>query len=808
MISIVERFYRDLRFASRLLWKDRAFTLAAVLALALGIGGNTAIFSVVDSVLMRPLPYKDSDQLVALSEIHQKAGKRSVSWWDFLDWQKQCKSISQMAAIQETIFNITGDGDPERLIGANVSGSFFQILGITPYLGNTFTQEQDRPGGAHAVVIAYSFWKRKLQGDPNAIGRNLTLNGHPYTIAAVLSPSFQFTEPLDIFAPIWFAAGEMGGRGSHPNLAVIGRLASGTTLRQASDEMSIISSRLAQLYPVSNAGESALVQSLADAVTGGISKALMLLMGAVMFVLLIACVNVANLLLARSAAREREIALRRALGASRERIVCQMITENLLLAFISSLAGIGIAYWSLGFLVKLIPEGIRNLKPIQLDFQVFAFTIIAGSAAALLFGTGPALYQSKADCQEGLRANGRTVAGGRQHRWARTCLVISEIALATVLLIGAGLVIRSLQQLRRVDLGFRSDHILTLPINLPPARYHSKQEVLAFYARLFEGLQRNGMVASAGVVECLPIKSGDCWSSQFTIDDRPVPRKEDMPFADFNIADSGYFRAVQIPLLAGRMFDAHDTMQSEPVVLVNETMARRYWPNQNPIGRHVRPGASDSNAALLTVIGVAGDAKRRSIEGAVRPELYYPITQAPAGTYLVVRSVIDPAGLTNTLRRQLNQLDPNMAVHSVDTLEHIVAQSTESRHLPVVVLSIFAGLALILATVGVYGLTSYSVVQRVQEIGIRMALGAQRTTVVFFVLREGLIPVAAGLGIGIVAAFGLTRIMASLLYGISATDPAIFSLVPFILMVVVTAALLIPARRAAMLDPATALRRD
>ena len=802
-LGVVEDFWQDLRYAVRVLSKSPGFTAAVVATLGLGIGGTAAMFSALDAVLIRPLPYPQPESLIAISERHEKWGKQDVSWWNFVDWRAQSKTIGQMAAAQGTIFNLTGAGEPERLIGANVSAEFFSILGASPAVGRLFGPLDDRKGAAPVVVLSNSFWRRKLHADPNVAGRALTFNGFKYTIAGVLTSDFRYLYSLDVFAPIVLSANEMGGRASHPGIEVIARIKPGFTLDQVRREMRVISLRLAREYPATNTGESAMLAPLRDNFFATFDKPLLLLSGAVLFVLLIACANAASLSMARSALRAREIAVRTAIGASRWRVARQMLTESALLALAGAAAGLLIAYGSIHGLTVFIPENLKQFRSIDVNTRVLLFALLTATVTAFLFGLAPALGGTRIDVQNCLNGAGRSLTGNPKLRQVRQLLVISEVALAVILLIGCGLLLRSLENLQRTDLGFRPDHILTIPINAVPARYSDEQR-LALYAKLYARLEASPGVKSTGRGQCLPLQGNECWWQPFSIEGRPTGTLDTLPTADFNLADGGYFDTLGIPLLRGRLFNEHDVKTSTPVALINQEMAHRFWPKENPIGKRIKPGRSP----LLTIVGVVGNAKRRSIEGEMHPEAYYAATQWGGGTKLVIRTTVAPAAFIETLRRIIRELDPDMAVHDVRSMDYFVEQATTPKRLPAILLTAFGAIALFLAAIGVYGLISYLVTQRTQEIGVRIALGARRVDVIHAVIRTGLRLAAPGICIGLLGAAGLTRLMDSLLYGVSATDLGVFAAVSVLLLAICLLASFLPARRAARLDPMVALRCD
>jgi putative ABC transport system permease protein len=800
----VENLVQDLRYARRVLVKNAGFSMAAVLALALGIGGNTAMFSLIRAVILHPLPYPNPDSLVSISEVSGKAETYSPAWLDFQDWQKQATTIDSMAAVRESLFILSGVNEPERLSGADVSANFFRTLGIQPLLGRPLMPEDDRKGAAPVVVISYPLWQQKFHGDRAICGKPVTLSGVIYTVAGVLPPTFRYIHKLDILAPIGLATQDLGSRGDHPRLGVIARLKPRTSRSAAELELNLIASRLAQQYPASNRNEHVKLQPLAKSFTGSLNRSLLLLFGAVIFVLLIACANVANLFLARSGTRQNEMAVRVALGAHRSRLIRQVLTECLLLAIIGFLCGLLLAHWGITILVTLLPNDVQQLTTVTLDPQVLVFSLGLATATAFLFGIAPAISMSAVDPQLGLQSRGRTIAGNRRGTRLLCILVNSEVALALILMIGAGLMLRSLQRLNEIGMGFRTDHILTVPLNPSLTQYPRAEQILSFYARLKDVLLRTPGIRSVGYVECLPLKNDSCWSSPVVIQNGSQANASRPNAVAFNVADGGYFSTLGIPLRAGRLFSHADTPAAQPVALVNESLVRQFWPHESPLGKQIMERGTKT-PRLLTIIGVIDNIKHRSLENDI-PEVYYSATQTATGLTLVIRTIRDPRSLAGTLTRILHEMDPTMPVHDVHTMDDLLEEATTSRRLSRTVLSLFAALAVLLAGIGIYGVTAYYVTQRKKEIGICIALGAAPSDVFKRVAKDSLVLTIPGIVGGVLIAAAMTRLMKALLYGVSPNDFLTFALIPGFLLLVASVAIYLPARQAAKVDPISVLR--
>ena len=804
-------FLHDLRYAARLQRKNPGFTIVAVIALALGIGANTAIFSVVNTILLRPLPYKDPERLVMVWEDATRHGypRDTPAAANFVDWRDQNQVFESMAAVADTSFNLTGSGDPERLEGRRVSANLFPLLGVEPQIGRVFNAGEDQPGAQRVVLLSYALWQRRFGGDPGIVGQALTLNGESYVVVGVMPARFQFPSSDDqAWVPIAFTQQEAGNRGRH-YLQVVARLKPGVSLAQAQSELSTIATRLQQQYPQSNAELGATVQPLHEHLVGDIKPALLVLLGAVGLVLLIACANVANLLLARAAVRQKEIAVRVALGARRWRLIRQFLTESVLLSTLGGLVGLAIAYGGLALLKAFIPENISQARDISIDLKVLGFTFFVSVVTGLIFGLAPAIQAARFNQIETLKEGGRDAATGGSGKRLRGLLVTAEVAISLVLLIGAGLLINSFLRLRNVDPGFRAENLLTMKIVLPEPKYEAIERRSAFYTDLIQRVQSLAGVRSAAVTTNLPLyRQGN--SIGISIEGQPAPPPGQERIVVTRIVSPGYFDTMSIPLLRGRQLSEQDTETTPNVVIVSETMARRYWPGEDAIGKRIAAGRVRSPEDWIQVIGVVKDVRQFDLTAEPKPQMY--LTYRQAGFFdprdLVVKTDVDPGSLATTVRKAVWEIDKDQPVSNIQTMEEILADSIARQRFSMLLLAIFAGVALVLAGVGIYGVMSYSVAQRTHEIGIRMALGAQTSAVLKLAVGYGMKLVIAGVVIGLIAAFALTRVMSTLLFGVTATDPATFTLISLLLIAVAALASYIPARRATRVNPIIALRYE
>jgi putative ABC transport system permease protein len=814
----MRNIWQDLRYGARMLLKKPGFALISVITLALGIGANTAIFSVVNAVLLRPLPYAEPERLVALweSNTQRPEGRNSISYPNFFDWRSQSKSFERMASYYTNDMALTGVTAPVNLRSAVVSPDLFATLGVKPQLGRWFVGEEEKPG-IRAAIINHGLWQRQFGGDPNIVGRAVTLNGKQFNVVGVMPAGFQFpieAEPVEV----WVTS-SIDGEKSNPKepamneqrgahyLQAVGRLKPGATLEQAQAEMNVIGANLEKQYPDSNTRHGVKLIPYHNDLTHDYSEALWLILGAVGCVLLIACANVANLLLARATARYKEIAVRAALGANRRRVIRQLLTESLLLALGGGLLGLLLAWWGTEALIRLIPEDVPRLAEINIDRWVFGFTLLVSAVTGVAFGLAPALQASKIELTEAMKEGSRGAVGGRGR--LRGALVVAEIAVALVVLIGAGLLLQTFRRLQQVDLGFDTHNILTATVELPDARYPKPEQAAAFYQTLLDRVKAMPGVEAVSAVVPQPL-SGDMMMISFDIEGRNIPKGE-RPVSHFRSISLDYFSVMKIPLLAGRAFTERDDAHSPGVVIVNETFAKRHFPNENPIGKHVKPGiALEGEPVWREIVGVAKDVKhRQSLVRDYEPEYYLPHAQLPINSMnLVVRTTNDPRSLARSIQREVQALDRDIPVYRIKTLDQYLGLAVAQPKFNALLLSLFAGLALLLTAIGLYGVMAYSVVQRAQEIGIRIALGAQTGDVLKMVLRHGLKLTALGLSVGLAAAYALTRYMRSLLFGVKPADPLTFAAISLLLIAVALLACWVPARRATEVDPLEALRTE
>ena len=811
----IETLIQDFRYGARMLLKNPGFTVVAVLALALGIGANSAIFSVVNTVLLRPLPYQDPDGLVMVWEDDTKGGypRNTPAAANYVDWRDQNQVFEGMAAIADQTFNLTGTGEPERISGKRVSANLFPLLGVEPQLGRAFLPEEDQPGGNRVAVLSHGLWQRRFGSDASITGKPLTLNGESFTVVGVMPPHFQFPSREDeLWVPIAFTSQEAANRGRH-YLKVIARMKPGVTLQQAQTEMTAIAARLQQQYPDQNTDLGATITPLHEHVVGDIKPALLVLLGAVGFVLLIACANVANLLLARAAVRQKEISIRVALGAGRLRLVRQFLTESILLAGLGGAVGLLLAVWGISILTAFIPDNISQAKAITMDVEVLLFTLGISLLTGLIFGLAPALQASRFNLNETLKEGGRDSAAGSRGNRIRGLLVIAEVAVSLILLIGAGLLVNSFLRLRNVDPGFRADNLLTMQIELPQLKYPDHARRTAFYTELLRRVESLPGVKSAAVTTNLPLYSQGN-SITFGIEGRPdpAPGQGKRPGVVTRVISPHYFQTMGIQLLQGRQFNEQDKVDAPAVAVINETMARRFWPDGDFIGKRITPGpvTSTSPDDWITIVGVAKDVRQFELMTDPKPQMYLSYVQAGffSPRDLVVSTNVEPLSMATAVRRAVWDVDKDQPVSKIRTMQDIVSESVARQRFSMLLLGIFSGVALVLAAVGIYGVMSYSVTQRTREFGIRMALGARTFDVVKLAVGGGLKLIFIGILIGLAAAYVLTRVMASLLYGVSATDPTTFVTISLVLVGVAVVASFIPARRATKVDPMVALRAE
>jgi predicted permease len=804
---------QDLRYGLRMLLKNPGFTLVAVVALALGIGANSAIFSVVNSLLLRPLPFEQPGRLVQVWEANAQRGQLEVpaSFPNFADWRDQNHVFEQTVAYSDWSFNLTGTAEPERIRGAVVSPTFFSTLGIKPILGRTLLPDEDQPGKDLSVVISQSLWRRRFNSDPNVVGKTVDLNGKSFTVVGVLARTADLpglSDDTELWAPVSHGFGFTNRRGHYLN--VIARLKPGVSEAQAQADMNQIAAALSRQYPEANADRGVRIVPLQEQVVGDVRPALLVLLGAVVFVLLIASTNVANMLLARASARQKEIAIRTALGAGRWRLVRQLLTESLLLSLVGGTIGLLLALWGVDLLVAFGPADLPRVKEVAMDGRVFAFTFAVSLVTGLVFGLVPALQSSRPELNETLKEGGRSATGGAGRRRVRSLLVVTEIALSLVLLIGAGLLLRSFFRLRAVNPGFNPQNVLTMQLDLNGPNYKGGAPLTAFHDQLLDRVKTLPGVEAVATGSAVPVApDAGFWRLSFAIEGQ-APDPANRPVAFYNGVSPDYFRTMQIPVLRGRVFDEHDVKKSQGVVIVNETLARKYFPGADPIGQRIT--LSDENPKeedWAAVVGVVKDTKPRELSGEPVAEMYMPYAQQPEPNMaLMIRTAGRPDAVAAAVRREVLALDRDQPVYSVRPLPAVMSEAVATPRFRTSLLGVFAALALVLAVVGIYGVMSYAVTQRTHEFGIRMALGAQASDVLKLVVGYGMALALAGVLTGLVASFAVTRVMSGLLYGVTPTDPLTFACISLLLVAVALLACLVPARRAAKVDPMVALRYE
>jgi len=809
---------QDIRFGLRMLLKSPSISIVATIALALGIGANTAIFSVVNAVLLRPLPFPDSDKLVALFETNTQRGqlRGSHSYPNFMDLRAQSTVFERVSSYHSADYILTGRGEPARLQGQVVTADLFPLLGVSPLLGRPFLPEEDKPSGSGRVaIISEQFFRKRFNSDPSILNQAITLDGRPFTVVGVMPASFEFpiqNEPVELWTTIaGDASGEepvTGQRGAH-FLSVIGRLKPGVTEEQAQAEITTIAARLEQQYPDTNTHKTLRLESALKALVGDIRPALLILLGAVACVLLIACANVANLLLARATSRHKEMAIRAALGASRMRVIRQLLTESVLLSLVGGAVGLLLAVWWSDLLVALGKDDIPRALHVGIDWRVLGFTLGVSLITGLIFGLAPAHHSASGALVESLKDGARGTSDGGRRGGIRSLLVVTELAIAVVLLVVAGLLIQSLWRLRNVNSGLQPDKVLTFNVTLPEIKYNFERQS-QFFIDLKSRLEATPGVQSASAIFPLPL-NGDRFVISFEIEGRPVAPKDE-PSADFFTTGAGYFRTMGIPIVKGRDFDDRDKHGSTPVVIVTETFARQFFPNEDPLGKRIHPGISSidgEDSTMREIIGVAGDVRNQNLNTAPRPAYYVPQTQIPFSQMVaVVKTSAEPHSMISAVTKDVAAMDADIPLFGVKTMEEYLSASVAAPRFNTTLLSIFAGVALVLTIVGLYGVMSYSVVQRTNEIGIRLALGAQTRDVLLMIVKQGLKLILIGLAIGLAGAFAATKVIESLLFGVTRKDPLTFVAAAVLLAIVALLACYVPAWRATKVDPLEALRYE
>jgi putative ABC transport system permease protein len=813
----METFWQDIRYGIRMLVKAPSISIVATIALALGIGANTAIFSVVNAVLLRPLPFTNSEGLMNVWETDAVRGYKrgAASYLNFVDWREQNHVFERMSSYHPSDFILTGRGDSTRIQGAVVNADLFPLLGVAPVIGRGFLPDEDKPGeSGRVVVLSQQLFQQRFNANPNVVGQSMVLDGKNFTIVGVMPQAFQFpvqNEPVELWTTV---AVEREGeepiteqRGAH-YMNVIARLKPGVSIEQAKAEMASISARLEQQYPGENLHKSSNVEPTLEALVGDIRPALLILLGAVGCVLLIACANVANLLLARAMTRHKEMAIRSALGASRMRVVRQLLTESVLLSLAGGALGLVLAVWWSDLLVALGKENIPRALQVGLDWRVLGFTLAVSVLTGVIFGLVPAIHSSKTELTESLKEGGRGSGEGARRNRVRGILVVSELAIAVVLLVGAGLLIQSLWRLRNVSPGFESQNLLTFVVGIPEVKYPTEKQD-QFYRDLVARLQSLPGVRAAGSVIPLPL-SGEMFRISFETEGRPVA-KGDQPSSDFFVVSNDYFKTLGVPILKGRGFTERDNEKAPGVIIVNQAFANKFFPNEDPIGKRIKPGIAtgENKPDWREIVGVVADVRNRNLSSELRVGYFVPQAQVPFNQMtMVVRTTNDPHTLITAVQNEVHSMDQELPVFNIKTMDEYISATVAAPRFNTTLLGIFASVALVLTIVGLYGVMSYSVAQRTNEIGIRMALGAQTRDVLRLIVSQGFKLVLLGLAIGLAGAFALMKLISSLLFGVTWKDPMTFVIVAVLLAFVALLACYIPARRATRLDPLNALRYE
>jgi len=821
----MQSFLQDLRYGARMLLKNPGITFVVILALALGIGANTAIFSVVDAVLLRPLPYEEADRLVFLNERSPVIEEMSVSYPNFTDWRTQNHVFEKIGVYNRASYNLTGSGEAERITTGQVSADLFAALRVNAGIGRLFTNDEDKPGATPVVVLSHGLWQRHFGGQTSILNQQLTFNGKSYTVVGVMPQGFQYPSRVEMWVPVGQLSGEAmwQSRGNHPGLYAVARLKPGASIAAAQADMENIAVNLEKQYPDSNAGNRIKIQPLLEVFVGDVRRALWVLFAAVGCVLLIACANIANLLLARAKAREKEMAIRAAMGAGRWRIARQLLTESVLLALMGGTLGLLLARWGIELILYISPDAIPRSREIGLDWRVLAFTVGVSFLTGILFGLVPALQAGIVNVHETLKETSR---GTSRRHWLRSSLVVVEVATTLVLLIGAGLMIRSFYRLQQVNPGFSYEHLTSFSVSLPRQKYAGVEQREDFFNRLLENIRGLPGVEASAAASGLPLGNNG-WQTSFVVDGEPRPPRSQTPLMEACLVTPDYFRAMNIPLKRGRYFTDHDNrsflagrdlskldederqMAGLNAVIIDEEFARRYWPQEEAVGKRIKMGPEE-RPLVLTVVGVVGRVKMEGLsQDSKRVQGYFPFAQIPgSGMTVIVKGSSDPNQMVAALRQQVKAVDPDQPIYNIRTMDEIRAESVASERLNLTLLSIFAGIALTLAIVGIYGVMSYSVTQRTHEIGIRMAVGAQPRDVFKLIIGQGMMLALIGVAIGLLGAFALTRLMATMLFGVEPTDPATFVVIALLLTCVALVACYVPGRRATKVNPLVALRYE
>jgi len=813
--QIMDSIIKDIRYGVRGLWKHPGFTAIVVITLALGIGASTAIFSVVDSVLLRRLPYRTAERIVAIQELDPNGKRGQSTSANFLDWRAQNTVFEQLAAIKSTTTNLALSDHAERIELAQTNANFFDVFGITPQHGRLFIPQDEQAGHEPVVVVSNALWQRRFGSDPSLIGKPITLDGRNFTVIGVAPPGFQYPGKTELWLPPLRLAPEL-----YPDqdvaqsrrmgyLAVVGLLKPGVSLQQATGEMETITARLRKQYPDTNNRRFNRVVSLHEDVVGDTNQLLWLLLGAVTFVLLIRCANVANLLLASGASRHKEMAIRAALGASRLRVVRQLFTESTILALTGGAFGLLVAFWGLAAITKLLPADFPRLNEIHLDLRVLGFTFAASMLTGILFGLAPALQVSRSDVQDAIRETGRGTSGSRRQSRFRQALIVVEVALSVVLLAGAGLLFRSFLRLQSVDTGFVSQQVLTARLTPSGTNYVNDGDYAKFYKQVIEKVSAVPGVQDVGLINTLPLYKGP--TSGFRVEGRPVTTPDKWPSANYRVVSANYFRAMGIPVLQGRVYTDRDDENGQRVMIVNQKLAHEIFPGEDPVGKRITFGGTDANgqARWFEIVGVVANVRSLELREEPGAELYFSALQDFwPDMSLVVRSSVEPESLAGAVRKVVNEVDRSVPVAHVKTMDHVVSESITQPRFNLFLLALFGAVAMVLSAAGIYGVTAYTVTQRTHELGIRIALGAQVSDVLKMILSQGMAVIGVGLVVGLAAAFALMRLLRSLLFGVGENDPLTFAAITLVLVLVALLACYIPARRATKVDPLVALRAE
>lgn len=817
--------WQDIRYAVRMLVKNPGVTIIVIVTLALGIGANTAIFSVVNAVLIRPLPYPESERLVFLNEKSPVLDEMSISYPNFLDWREHNQTFEKMGVYNRASYNLTGAGEAERIITGQMSADLFSVLRVNPLHGRVYTNEEDNPGGTPVVLLSYGLWQRRFGGQTSILNQAITLNGRSYTVIGVMPQSFLYPSRVEMWVPVGQLSDQPSwkNRGNHPGLYGVARLKPGATFEQAEADMNNIAANLEKQYPDTNTANRVRLRPLLEIFVVDVRRALWVIFGAVGFVLLIACANIANILLARATARKKEMAIRTAVGASRWRIARQLLTESVLLSLIGGTIGLFLARWGVDLILYVSPNAIPRSREIGLDWTVLAFTVGISFLTGILFGLIPAIQAGDVDVHETLKESGRGTSG---RQWLRSSLVVVEVATTLVLLIGAGLMIRSFYLLQKVNPGFSHEHLTSFSVSLPQKKYANEEARASFYNRLLENIRALPGIESAAAASGLPLGNNG-WQTSFVIDGQPAPPREQIPLMEACLVSPDYFKAMNIPVLRGRVFSDRDdrshlvgkdlsklnenqrSIAGVNKIVIDEEFAKRHWPNEDPVGKRVKLGTA-ADAPLLEVLGVVGRVKMESLnQNSNRVQGYFAFNQNPSGGMtVIIKGASDPNQLISSIRGAVKSLDPDQPIYNPRTMDEIRAESVAPERLNLTLLSLFAGIALVLAIVGIYGVMSYSVTQRTHEIGIRMAIGARPVDVFKMILGGGMKLALIGVALGLAGAFALTRLMATMLFGVAPTDAVTFGGISILLVTVALLACYLPGRKATKVEPTISLRYE